>query len=100
MAVAQRIVQMGCRCAKPSAWSSRSSSRQSRQQSSQADRDLLRLQEEISDALGANVIRSKQEGGKITIEFGDPGPADGNSRTIALSALTGYDIYGKTPSFH
>ena len=37
------------------------------------DRDLLRLQEEISDNLGANVaIRSNQKGaGKITIEFGD-----------------------------
>ena len=37
------------------------------------DRDLLRLQEEISDRLGANVaIRSSKKGsGKITIEFGD-----------------------------
>ena len=37
------------------------------------DRDLLRLQEEISDAIGAVVaIRSSQKGaGKITIEFSD-----------------------------
>ncbi len=37
------------------------------------DRDLLRLQEEISDQLGAAVaIRSNKKGaGKITIEFGD-----------------------------
>ena len=37
------------------------------------DRDLLRLQEEISDRLGAAVaIRSSKKGsGKITIEFGD-----------------------------
>ena len=36
------------------------------------DRDLLRLQEEIADAVGANVaIRSNKKGaGKITIEFG------------------------------
>ena len=37
------------------------------------DRDLLRLQEEISDTIGAAVaIRSNKKGaGKITIEFGD-----------------------------
>jgi ParB family chromosome partitioning protein len=37
------------------------------------DRDLLRLQEELSDAVGANVaIRSSKKGaGKITIEFGN-----------------------------
>ena len=37
------------------------------------DRDLLRLQEELSDAVGATVaIRSNKKGaGKITIEFGD-----------------------------
>ena len=37
------------------------------------DRDLLRLQEEIADAVGAAVaIRSNRKGaGKITIEFGD-----------------------------
>ncbi len=37
------------------------------------DRDLLRLQEEIADAVGANVaIRSNKKGaGKITIEFGN-----------------------------
>ena len=37
------------------------------------DRDLLRLQEEISDSIGAAVaIRSNRKGaGKITIEFGD-----------------------------
>lgn len=37
------------------------------------DRDLLRLQDEISDSIGATVaIRSNKKGaGKITIEFGD-----------------------------
>lgn len=37
------------------------------------DRDLLRLQEELSDVLGASVaIRSNKKGaGKITIDFGD-----------------------------
>jgi len=37
------------------------------------DRDLLRLQEEISDTLGAAVaIRSNKKGaGKVTIEFSD-----------------------------
>jgi len=37
------------------------------------DRDLLRLQEEMSDAVGATVaIRSNKKGaGKITIEFGN-----------------------------
>ncbi|MCB4359949.1 ParB/RepB/Spo0J family partition protein [Quatrionicoccus australiensis] len=43
------------------------------------DRDLLRLQEELSDVMGANVaIRSNKKGaGKITIEFGDLDQLDG-----------------------
>jgi ParB family chromosome partitioning protein len=37
------------------------------------DRDLLRLEEELSDALGAPVqIRANKKGaGKVSIEFGD-----------------------------
>ena len=40
---------------------------------SRPDRDVLRLQEELSDLLGANVeIRANQKGaGKIQISFGD-----------------------------
>ena len=43
------------------------------------DRDLLRLQEELSDGLGANVaIRSNRKGaGKVTIEFGSLDQLDG-----------------------
>ena len=43
------------------------------------DRDLLRLQEEISDSLGASVaIRSNKKGaGKVTIEFSDLEQLDG-----------------------
>ena len=43
------------------------------------DRDLLRLQEELSDSVGANVsIRSNRKGsGKITIEFGSLDQLDG-----------------------
>ena len=43
------------------------------------DRDLLRLQEELSDSVGANVsIRSTRKGsGKITIEFGSLDQLDG-----------------------
>jgi ParB family chromosome partitioning protein len=43
------------------------------------DRDLLRLQEELSDDLGANVaIRSNKKGaGKVTIEFGSLDQLDG-----------------------
>lgn len=43
------------------------------------DRDLLRLQEELSDGLGANVaIRSNKNGaGKVTIDFGSLDQLDG-----------------------
>ena len=43
------------------------------------DRDLLRLQEELSDGLGANVlIRSNKQGaGKVTIDFGSLEQLDG-----------------------
>ena len=43
------------------------------------DRDLLRLQEELSDSVGASVsIRSNRKGaGKITIEFGSLDQLDG-----------------------
>ncbi|WP_153147085.1 ParB/RepB/Spo0J family partition protein [Dechloromonas sp. H13] len=43
------------------------------------DRDLLRLQEELSDGLGASVaIRSNKKGaGKVTIEFGSLDQLDG-----------------------
>lgn len=43
------------------------------------DRDLLRLEEELSDVLGAKVnIRSNRKGvGKLTIEFGDMDQLDG-----------------------
>jgi len=43
------------------------------------DRDLLRLQEELSDSVGATVsIRSNRKGsGKITIEFGSLDQLDG-----------------------
>ena len=43
------------------------------------DRDLLRLQEELSDGLGTNVaIRSNKKGaGKVTIEFGSLDQLDG-----------------------
>jgi len=43
------------------------------------DRDLLRLQEELSDGLGANVaIRSNKKGaGKVTIDFSSLDQLDG-----------------------
>jgi len=43
------------------------------------DRDLLRLQEELSDGLGANVaIRANGKGaGRVTIEFGSLDQLDG-----------------------
>jgi ParB family chromosome partitioning protein len=45
----------------------------------QVDRDLLRLQEELSDGLGANVaIRTTKKGaGRVTIEFGSLDQLDG-----------------------
>lgn len=45
----------------------------------EADRDLLRLQEELSDGLGANVaIRTNKKGaGKVMIEFGSLDQLDG-----------------------
>lgn len=44
-----------------------------------ADRDLLRLQEELSDCLGASVaIRSSKKGsGKVTIDFASLDQLDG-----------------------
>jgi ParB-like chromosome segregation protein Spo0J len=65
------------------------------------DRDLLRLQEEISDRLGAlspfaaarRVLARSPSNSATWISWRE------FSEDCAKS-LTGYDIYGKTPSFH
>ena len=73
VAVAQRIVQKGLSVREAERLVQQIVNPPKQTAAPQIDRDLLRLQEEISDAVGANVaIRSNRKGaGKITIEFGD-----------------------------
>ncbi len=73
VAVAQRIVQNGLSVREAERLVQQILQPPKSHAEQPVDRDLLRLQEEISDRLGANVaIRSSKKGsGKITIEFGD-----------------------------
>ena len=73
VAVAQRIVQKGLSVREAERLVQQIVNPPKQTAAPPVDRDLLRLQEEISDAVGAAVaIRSNKKGaGKITIEFGD-----------------------------
>ncbi|RKT51212.1 chromosome segregation DNA-binding protein [Azonexus fungiphilus] len=73
VAVAQRIVQKGLSVREAERLVQQIVNPPKQGATPPVDRDLLRLQEEISDAVGATVaIRSNKKGaGKITIEFGD-----------------------------
>lgn len=73
VAVAQRIVQKGLSVREAERLVQQIVNPPKQTAAQQVDRDLLRLQEEISDAVGAAVaIRSNKKGaGKITIEFGN-----------------------------
>lgn len=73
VAVAQRIVQKGLSVREAERLVQQIVNPPKQTAAQPVDRDLLRLQEEISDAVGASVaIRSNRKGaGKITIEFGD-----------------------------
>jgi len=73
VAVAQRIVQKGLSVREAERLVQQIVNPPKQTAAQPVDRDLLRLQEEISDVVGASVaIRSNKKGaGKITIEFGD-----------------------------
>jgi len=73
IAVAQRIVQKGLSVREAERLVQQIVNPPKTSAAQPVDRDLLRLQEELSDVIGANVaIRSNKKGaGKITIEFGD-----------------------------
>ena len=73
VAIAQRIVQKGLSVREAEHLVQQILNPPKPASSQPVDRDLLRLQEEISDSIGAAVaIRSNKKGsGKITIEFGD-----------------------------
>ncbi|WP_306605120.1 ParB/RepB/Spo0J family partition protein [Azonexus sp.] len=73
VAVAQRIVQKGLSVREAERLVQQIINPPKQAGAQPVDRDLLRLQEELSDSVGAAVaIRSNKKGaGKITIEFGD-----------------------------
>jgi ParB family transcriptional regulator, chromosome partitioning protein len=73
VAVAQRIVQKGLSVREAERLVQQIINPPKQPVAQAIDRDLLRLQEELSDSVGAAVaIRSNKKGaGKITIEFGD-----------------------------
>ncbi len=73
IAVAQRIVQKGLSVREAEQLVQQILNPPAKTPEKPVDRDLLRLQEELSDTLGAAVaIRSNRKGaGKITIEFSD-----------------------------
>ena len=73
VAVAQRIVQKGLSVREAEQLVQQIVNPPKKSAASPVDRDLLRLQEELSDSVGATVaIRSNKKGaGKITIEFGN-----------------------------
>lgn len=79
IAVAQRIVQKGLSVREAERLVQQIVNPPKAAAPQAVDRDLLRLQEELSDVMGANVaIRSNKKGaGKITIEFGDLEQLDG-----------------------
>ena len=71
--LAQRIVQKGLSVREAERLAQHALKPPKAPEESKPDRDLLRLQEELSDVLGAQVeIRSNKKGaGKIQIEFGN-----------------------------
>ena len=73
VALAQRIVQKGLSVREAERLGQQALSPPRTTHAPAADRDLLRLQEELSDHLGANVaIRASKKGsGKVTIDFGN-----------------------------
>lgn len=79
VALAQRIVQKGLSVREAERLVHHALNPPKAPAARQEDRDLLRLQEELSDNLGATVaIRSNKKGaGKVTIEFGDLDQLDG-----------------------
>jgi ParB family transcriptional regulator, chromosome partitioning protein len=79
IAVAQRIVQKGLSVREAEHLVNTLLNPPRKTAPKPADRDLLRLQEELSDGLGASVaIRSNRKGaGKVTIEFGSLEQLDG-----------------------
>ena len=79
VALAQRIVQKGLSVREAERLVQHLLNPPKKHPAQAVDRDLLRLQEELSDDLGANVaIRSNKKGaGKMTIEFGSLDQLDG-----------------------
>lgn len=79
VAVAQRIVQKGLSVREAEHLVQQIMNPPKAAAPAPVDRDLLRLQEELSDSVGATVsIRSNRKGsGKITIEFGSLDQLDG-----------------------
>lgn len=79
VAVAQRIVQKGLTVREVERLVQQILNPPKKTAPAAVDRDLLRLQEEISDAVGASVaIRSNRKGsGRVTIEFGNLEQLDG-----------------------
>ena len=71
--IAQRVVQKGLSVRETERLAQNSLKPQKKTSEKTPDRDVLRLQEELSDVLGAQVeIRTNKKGaGKIHIEFGD-----------------------------
>ena len=79
VALAQRIVQKGLSVREAERMVQHLLNPPKETAKKDVDRDLLRLQEELSDGLGANVaIRSNKKGaGKVTIDFGSLDQLDG-----------------------
>ncbi|MBK8891798.1 MAG: ParB/RepB/Spo0J family partition protein [Dechloromonas sp.] len=79
VALAQRIAQKGLSVREAERLVQHLLNPPKRSPEENPDRDLLRLQEELSDGLGTNVaIRSNKKGaGKVTIEFGSLDQLDG-----------------------
>jgi ParB family chromosome partitioning protein len=79
VALAQRIVQKGMSVREIERLVQHLLSPPRKSAEKPVDRDLLRLQEDLSDGLGASVaIRSNKNGaGRVTIEFGSLDQLDG-----------------------
>jgi len=79
IAVAQRIVQKGLSVREAERMVQQITNPAKKPAEQPIDRDLLRLQEELADGLGANVLikTNKKGAGKVTIEFGSLEQLDG-----------------------
>jgi len=79
IAVAQRIVQKGLSVREAERMVQQITTPAKKPVEPPVDRDLLRLQEELADGLGANVLikTNKKGAGKVTIEFGSLEQLDG-----------------------